>query len=171
MKDLDYFITQLANNADAIQSFGHNVTEEQARWKPNPQDWSMLEVINHLYDEEREDFRRRVDYLLHRPDEPWPPIDPQGWVTARQYNQRDLAASLDNFLDERRQSLEWLRSLANPNWQKLYNRPPLGLVSAGDMLAAWLAHDLLHLRQLIELHWAHLAQQARPIALDYAGGW
>ena len=171
MKNLDYFITRLANNAGTIRSLGHGVTAEQARWKLNPPDWSILEVINHLYDEEREDFRQRVDYLLHRPDESWPPIDPQGWVVARHYNQRDFTTSLDNFLQERQQSLNWLRSLTNPRWHGLYDRPPLGSVSAGDMLAAWLAHDLLHLRQLIELHWAYLAQQARPIALDYAGGW
>jgi hypothetical protein len=171
VKNQDYFVARLMNNADTIRTLVQNVGDEQARWRPQPASWSILEVINHLYDEEREDFRQRLDYLLHRPGEPWPPIDPQGWVTARQYNQRDWAASLDNFLDERRQSLEWLRSLANPNWQKLSDRPPLGFVSARDMLAAWLAHDLLHLRQLIELHWAYLAQQARPIALDYAGGW
>ncbi len=171
MKNLDYFVTQLMNNAGTIRSLVQNIGDEQARWKPQPASWSILEVINHLYDEEREDFRQRLDYLLHRPSEPFPAIDPQGWVTSRQYNQRDLATSLDNFLQERQQSLIWLQGLTKPNWPELYDRPPLGFVSAGDMLAAWLAHDLLHLRQIIELHWAYLAQQARPIALDYAGGW
>jgi hypothetical protein len=32
------------------------VTEAQARWKPAPEEWSILEVINYLCDEEREDF-------------------------------------------------------------------------------------------------------------------
>jgi hypothetical protein len=39
------------------------------------------------------------------------------------------------------------------------------------MLAAWVAHDYLHIRQLNELHWQFLAGQVSPDALDYAGGW
>ena len=59
---------QLAYNAETIHSYVNGLTVEQARWKPTPNDWSILEVINHLYDEEREDFRVRIDYTLHRPD-------------------------------------------------------------------------------------------------------
>jgi hypothetical protein len=53
-----------------------NISEEQARWKPGADRWSILEVINHLYDEEREDFRKRLALVLDNPDEPWPAIDP-----------------------------------------------------------------------------------------------
>ena len=59
----------LARNAETIHRMVNGVSDEQARWKPTPEDWSILEVINHLYDEEREDFRTRIDYTLHRPGE------------------------------------------------------------------------------------------------------
>jgi hypothetical protein len=39
------------------------------------------------------------------------------------------------------------------------------------MLMAWVAHDLLHLRQLIELRYAYLQQQAQPYQIAYAGQW
>ena len=39
------------------------------------------------------------------------------------------------------------------------------------MLAAWVAHDLLHLRQLVELHYAWTAQQLQPYSVAYAGDW
>jgi hypothetical protein len=39
------------------------------------------------------------------------------------------------------------------------------------MLGAWVAHDHLHIRQLNELHWKHLATLVAPISLDYGGGW
>ena len=57
---------QLTQQAQTIRALVTGVSAEQARWKPTPEDWSLLEVINHLYDEEREDFRQRVDYQLHR---------------------------------------------------------------------------------------------------------
>jgi len=167
-------IRQLAHNAETIRGSVAGVGEEQARWRPTADDWSILEVINHLYDEEREDFRQRLEYVLHWPDdqpsEMPPPIDPQGWVMARGYNQRDLAASVQNWLGERQQSLAWLNGLAAPNWERSY-RHPAGSLRAGDLLAAWLAHDFLHLRQIVELHYAWAKHISEPYQLEYAGDW
>lgn len=162
---------QLVQQAQTIRSLVTDVTEAQARWKPTPEDWSILEVINHLYDEEREDFRQWIDSLLHRPGEAPPRIDPAGWVTARAYNQRDLAASLQNFLNERDQSVAWLHGLTSPVWDNTYHHPAGFTISAGEALVCWAAHDLLHLRQLIELHYAWQKVQAAPLSLAYAGDW
>ncbi|MRR09981.1 DinB family protein, partial [bacterium] len=100
----------------------------------------------------------------------WHPIDPQAWVTGRGYNQREPAASLADFLSERSRSLDWLRSLTNPDWNQ-GRQAPWGLLRAGDMLASWAAHDLLHTRQLVELHWAYGLLQNTPFDARYAGDW
>jgi hypothetical protein len=171
MIELSYFIARLQNNASAIPALVQGVPEEQARWRPDAHAWSMLEVINHLYDEEREDFRTRFRLLLTQPDQPWPPIDPQGWVTSRDYNTRSWPLSIANWINERHVSLAWLRSLQNPQWDNSAQAPWGGLMHAGDILAAWLAHDCLHLRQLVELHYVYTAQQAQPYIVDYAGEW
>ncbi len=168
--ELEYFLTQMSMHTDAIRSLTLGISTYQARWKPDPESWSILEVINHLYDEERLDFRVRVDILLHHPDQPWPPINPQGWVTERGYNQRDLIESVGDFLKERQKSLAWLKGLENPQWQTSVS-VAFGQFSAGDIFAAWVAHDLLHLRQLVELHWAYLLQAAEPYKINYAGEW
>ncbi len=157
-------------NAERIRLLATSVSDEQARWRPDPDSWSLLEVVNHLYDEEREDFRVRLDYILHRPGDSWPPIDPQGWVTARDYNSRDLAESLENFLAERRKSLEWLEGLGEPDWEAKVE-DPRGVMRAGDMYSAWVAHDGLHLRQLVELHYLYWRAQAQPYDVGYAGDW
>jgi hypothetical protein len=39
------------------------------------------------------------------------------------------------------------------------------------MLASWLAHDLLHLRQLIELRYQLTKSNSTPFNVDYAGKW
>ena len=162
---------QLALQAHRIEVLVSGVSDEQMRWKPSPNDWSMLEVINHLTDEEREDFRTRLDILLHRPDDEMPPIDPQGWITSRAYNQRDPGESLANFLIERERSLTWLRGLTDPNWESSTLSPSGRSFHAGDMAASWAAHDLLHSRQLVELHWAWNLRQVTPYDVAYAGDW
>ena len=171
MINLEYFTTRLSKNAEPIQSLGQGVAEEQARWKPTPEERSILEVINHLYDEEREDFRTRLDLLLHHPGQPWPGIDPQGWVIKRSYNTRDLEPSLNNFLQERQRFVSWLEGPSSPAWEARYQHPQAGEISAGDLLASWLAHDFLHIHQLAQLHWQYISIVAEPYSTDYAGAW
>jgi hypothetical protein len=169
--DLVFFRTRLRQSATAIVALAEGVTLEQARWKPTPEEWSLLEVICHLHDEEREDFRQRLDLTLHHPEADWPPINPQGWVTERAYNQRDLPAIVAAFTQERERSLTWLDSLSHPDWSAAHTHPVAGSMTAGDMLGAWVAHDHLHIRQLNQLHWQWLATQVDALSLEYAGGW
>jgi hypothetical protein len=163
-------MTEMDKNAQIIRQLASQVGQEQARWKPDAQSWSVLEVVNHLYDEEREDFRTRIEYTLYRPGEDWPAIDPQGWVSKRGYNQRLLPDSLEKFLQERRASLQWLTGLEAPDWKSQY-QAPWGPITAGDLMAAWVAHDLLHIRQLVELTWAWTTKQLSPYSPEYAGQW
>ena len=102
---LDQIAAQLKAQADAIHALTVGISAEQARWQPAADSWSLLEVINHLDDEERLDFRVRLDLLLHKPHEPWPPTDPEGWVVSRAYNQRDLQTSLARFMEARADSI------------------------------------------------------------------
>jgi hypothetical protein len=161
---------ELAQGGEIVRQLVRGITPAEARSKPDPESWSMLEVVCHLYDEEREDFRQRLDIILHRPEEAWPPIDPGGWVTSRQYNERDLAEMLANFLEERERSLAWMRGLTAPNWEAEY-KAPFGIIKAGDMLAAWAAHDGLHARQLVELRRNRMVRISEPYGVRYAGEW
>ncbi len=169
--DLALVMGALARDAEAIRSFVEGTDGDQARWKPAPDRWSILEVVNHLADEEVEDFRARCDLTLHDPDREWAPIDPQGAAAARRYNERDPEESLDRFLSERRRSLEWLAGLADPDWDRRHVHPVFGEMRAGQILISWAAHDLLHLRQLARIRYEQLARVGCPGDLDYAGSW
>jgi len=168
--NLDKSVQQLENQGKAILALGKDLSIEQARWKPGPEDWSILEVLNHLVDEEQLDFRRHLDHILYTPQEPWPKITPQDWVIAKKYNLLGLDQTLDNFKSEREKSIDWLNSLANPDWN-MSIKLSWGKLSAGDMLASWLAHDLLHLRQLTALRFQLTKSGSAPFNVDYAGKW
>ena len=161
---------ELADSAEMIRALAAGITTGEARLKPSAGDWSVLEVICHLVDEEREDFRLRLDIILHRPAEPWPPIHPGAWVSERRYNERELPEMLEQFADERRRSLEWLRGLRAPDWEAAVTSG-LRTMKAGEMLAAWVAHDNLHTRQLVELRRQHVLRLAEPYDVQYAGDW
>jgi hypothetical protein len=160
----------LEHGAEIIRALVMGVTQAEAQVKPTLEAWSILEVICHLADEEREDFRQRVDYILNRPGEAWPPIHPGAWVTERHYNERDLERSLSDFLAERAQSLAFLKDLGSANWD-ISTVTPFGELKAGDLLSSWVAHDNLHMRQLIELRRVRLERLSSPYDIRYAGDW
>jgi hypothetical protein len=164
-------ITRLSHSAETIQSLVHHVEKEQAVWKPSAKEWSILEVINHLADEEKEDFRTRFDLTLNQPKAPWPGIDPGTWVNERGYNSRDLAESLERFLLERDKSVTWLKGLSSPDLEQTHARSPARKIRAGDLLASWVVHDLLHIRQLTRLHYQWLERTLVPYDVSYAGDW
>ena len=162
---------RLAADAEVFRHLLAHVPPEQARWRPEPGKWSLLEVVNHLADEEREDFRHRLDLTLHHPGEPWPAIDPPRWAVERAYDRRELGASVADFLEERARSVEWLQGLETFDERAAYGHPGMGTITAGDLLHSWVAHDLIHIRQMTRLHRGYLAERAAPHRLEYAGEW
>jgi len=169
--DFEKLVEQMALNAGRIGDLVEGVSGEQARWKPAPEVWSILEVMHHLWDEEREDFRVRLNLIQHAAGQEWPPINPQGWVTERRYNEGSLSKALEGYLAEREASLDWLRNLKAPDWEVAVPTPWGIDIKAGDMMASWAAHDLLHMRQLVELQRAYNVSLSEPYDTQYAGDW
>jgi len=168
--DAKKIISELARNKKIFGDLLENITLEVYSWKQNPEKWCLLEIVCHLLDEEREDFGARVKSTLEDPKRSLNPIDPQGWVISRKYNERDYFETLNAFLDERLKSVKYLEELISPNWDNEHVHPTLGPMTAGKFLTNWLAHDYLHIRQIIKLKYDYLAQRGGE-DLSYAGNW
>lgn len=161
---------QLERHAEVFRAMFSGLNTDEIRWKPAPAKWSALEIICHLLDEEREDFRARLSHVLRTPDEPMPKIDPQAWVAERTYIEQDFSSVLARFLEERANSVVWLRGLIDAPWDNAYMHPTVGPVSCDLLLTNWVAHDLHHIRQLNNTRYAYLAHIS-TVPLDYAGTW
>jgi len=161
---------ELVNSTNMIRALINGIDQKQSQIKPDAEAWSILEVVCHLYDEEREDFREHLDFILNRQNEEWHQINPQAWVMERKYNEQDFLEIQNKFFDERKKSLAWLKNLSNINWDTEYTSP-FGSMKAGEMFAAWVAHDNLHIRQLVELRRALIERITQPYAIQYAGDW
>ena len=158
---------ELQNSTEMIRALLAGVTPDAALLKPSAESWSILEVVCHLYDEEREDFREHLDFILHRQKEEWHEIDRE---REKEYNNQNFAEMQKLFFVEREKSFAWLNGLQNPDWEKTYTTP-YRTISAGEMFACWVAHDNLHIRQLVELRRVMLENMTKPYNLEYAGDW
>jgi hypothetical protein len=161
---------ELENSTEMIRALLLGIPPEEATIRPRPEAWSILEVVCHLYDLEREDFREHLDFILHRQNVEYHVIDPQRWVKERRYNEQNFAEMHTKFFAERQKSLGWLKTISSSDWDTTYTSQ-YGTVSAGEMFACLIAHDNLHIRQLVELRRARIENITKPYPLEYAGDW
>lgn len=161
---------ELKRNREVFLHLLSGMRPDEYHWKEKEGDWSILEILCHLYDEEREDFRKRLEHVLEHPERPFDPIDPEGWVIEKKYAEQDFNRILAAFLNERDLSLKWLSTLHNPAWENVHVHPKLGAMSAKMIFTNWLAHDYLHIRQILSRKYSFL-QTVSQERLDYAGKW
>lgn len=136
--------------------------------RPAADKWSLLEILVHLVDEEREDFRVRLHSTLEDATRPWPPIDPEGWVRSRFYAERDPHELLTTWTRERDASVHRLQALGAADWSVAATHPILGRLRAGDLLCAWVAHDHLHGQQILRTRWQILEPATASFDARYA---
>ena len=163
-------VSQLHHQGEAILSLCANVTETQARWKPDPKNWSIKDVLNHLLREERLDFRNHLGQIFYQGQDLPPEIAPKNRGKDKSEDADLLTQILLDFKAERETSIAWLNALKDPNWEATITFE-WGSLSAGDLLASWLAHDLLHLRQLVALQYDLTVRDSQPFEVEYAGSW
>ena len=170
MEAFEHIVNELESNLTLIPHLLESVSETQQLWKPKPDSWCLKEVICHMVDEEISDFRFRTRFILEHPNTTPPPFDPVRLVTEKRYMEQDFDKKIDEFQNERQDSLAWLKSLDQPDWDASFEHIKLGRMTAGYYLNNWLAHDYLHIRQITKLKFDYL-RKIGETDLDYAGNW
>jgi len=170
--DADHLLASLSRMPAVLRALLAGLDAERVRRRGPDGGWSILEILGHLLDEEREDFPPRLFATLEDPTRPWPPIDPEARVRERAANETaSLEALLFELTTERAAALARLRVLPAPDWSRTYAHPALGSLSAGDLLVSWVAHDQLHLRQLLGRLREAALDVAGEASAEYAGPW
>jgi hypothetical protein len=139
-----------------------------ARARPAPGEWSAVEILCHLRDEEAEDFGARLRVILDG-QESFSPIDPERWAAERRYQDVPMAEVLDAFKTRRRATLDLLDSVVPAALLGARALGKAGPLSGMDLLVAWVAHDLLHVRQLAGTLARVWAERWAPLRAEYAG--
>jgi DinB superfamily len=138
------------------------------RARPAPAEWAPVEIVCHLRDEETEDFGARVRVITAGRTR-FKPIDPERWAVERRYLAADGPEALAAFRERRTANLAFLATLAVERLTSLVTHARTGGLSGLDLLAAWVAHDRLHVAQLAATLTRGWADRWAPLRSDYAG--
>ena len=169
--DHSFIIGNLEKNQTTFHGLLSDIQESEYLFRPAAGKWCLLEIVCHMYEEEIYDFGARVKHTLEKAVGDLQKIDPEGWVKSKGYVDWNYNETLDNFLNERKRSVKWLRSLKDPEWKNEYVHPKFGGMSAEFFLTNWLAHDYLHFRQITFTKYNYLKQISGGIDIQYAGEW
>ena len=159
---------ELARMPDVLASLVGGLDAAGWRARPAPAEWAPVEIVCHLRDEETEDFGARVRAIAAG-SETFVPIDPERWAVERRYVHDDGPAALDAFRERRASSLAFLATVAPERLTGAVTLGRSGPLSGLDLLAAWVAHDRLHLAQLAATLARGWADRWRPLRTGYAG--
>ncbi len=163
-----YIIEDLRRNRTIFSNLLTGIPKPEHSWKPASDKWCLLEVVCHLFDEEQMDFKFRMKHVLEHPGKELPKMDPLSWVKDHDYMGQDYESMLEKFLRERDASLEWLGKLGEVDWNSSWTHPKYGPLKAKMFFANWLAHDYLHIRQIMKIKHQYL-QHITGEELKYAG--
>lgn len=117
-----------------------------------PDSWTVHEVVAHLIHAEHDDWVPRARHLLQwGTSRPFPPFDRTfGFASARARGLDDLVRE---FAGCRRESLAALAALrlTSADLAREGEHPEFGVVTLGQHLATWVAHDLTHVSQIVRV--------------------
>jgi len=114
-----------------------------------PATWSPFDVVGHLIHGEQTDWVPRARIILEQGESrPFDKFDRFAQFKASEG--RTLASLLDEFAAVRAESLRGLALLGikDSDLERRGRHPELGVVTLGQLLATWVAHDLDHVVQI-----------------------
>ena len=129
-----------------------------------PETWSPYDVVGHLIEGEETDWIPRAKIILEQGEaRPFDRFD--RFAMFEKSKGKTIAELLETFARLREASLRELQQLnLTPELlEKQGMHPVLGIVTMKQLLAAWVVHDLGHIRQIVRV----MAKQYR----DEIGPW
>ncbi len=121
--------------------------EEELRWRPGEDEWSLKEIAAHLRDAE-ELALAQLRALAEGATGPLPAWDVDVLPSERDYQGQEIEAALLDLRSLRRETTYLLWELTDADWERQGEHPYRGQVTLGEIAADLARHDLEHLWQV-----------------------
>lgn len=147
--DLERSMQMLERTPVVLRTWLSGLDEEWTRRNEGGETWSPYDVLGHLIHGEHSDWMPRLRIILgDGPNKTFAPFD--RFAQFRESEGKSLAQLLDELAAARADSLRDLRALAltDADLERTGIHPKFGTVTARQLLATWVAHDLDHLVQI-----------------------
>ncbi len=138
----------LARQIVETAAFFAPFSPEQARWRPAPKEWSVIEIVGHLADSERI-FSYRALRIARDDATPLPGADLEAYVPAADFESRTLADVVGDYAAVRQATVALLRGLDAAAWTRMGTADgnAIGVRALAYILAGHETHHVEELRK------------------------
>ena len=144
-----YLFSALEAGPALFDTLLRGMTEPEADLRPDPDRFTIREVMAHLADWEPV-FLERLTRMRSEDHPTLPGYDEGQWAIDHGYAQTDWRAQARLFADRRRETVALLRSCGSSDWARTADRPEIGVLTVEAQALLIPLHDTYHLRQVAE---------------------
>jgi hypothetical protein len=139
----------LAATPAALKEALRGVPRKLLLFTPAPGKWSILEILCHLRDMEREAYLERYTRILAEPEPRLPDVNGDALAIERDYRGQKGAEVLRDWMRLRRESLRLLKKAKPDQWRRAGVHETMGRVTIDELVARHAAgNDTAHLAQI-----------------------
>jgi hypothetical protein len=139
----------LAATPAALKEALRGVPKKLLLFTPAPGKWSILEILCHMRDMEREAYLERYTRILAEPEPPLPDVNGDAFAIERDYRGQKAADILRDWMRLRRESLRLLKKAKPEQWRRAGIHETMGRLTIDELVARHAAgNDMAHLAQI-----------------------
>ncbi len=128
------------------------VSRKRLLWTPGPGKWSILEIVAHMRDMERDAYIARYRRILTEDNPSLPDIDGDLIALRDDYRGLKLPDLMRDFVKLRRECLKLLKSVKSAQWDRVGTHETAGLLSMDGLLRRQsIGNDEAHLGQIEDI--------------------
>src|SRR3954452_6718459 len=145
-------LANLRSFPNELDDLAVGLTDDELRWRPIPNKWSITEILAHLRDVERDVFQIRLGRALNEDTPTYELWDQERAARERNYLEGSGHAALVEFRALRTQTADTLEGVALEHWDRVGVHPERGALTVEQQVVRQIRnHDLSHLVQMKDI--------------------
>jgi hypothetical protein len=151
-RDKQRLIANLRSLPNELDDLVAGMSDDEMRWRPIPNKWSIGEILAHLRDTEREVFQLRLRRTLHEDNPTFEIFDQNEAASDRNYFEQSGRAALEELKALRAETARDLADVPLEMWSRTGTHPERGALSLEEQVTRQIKnHDLSHLVQIKDI--------------------
>jgi HAD superfamily hydrolase (TIGR01549 family) len=138
----------LSSTPAALDALSTSLTPDEERFRPSKDEWSIVEIICHLRDADKEVNIPRFESLLDESDIFLSGVDTDPWVKERSYQKEECQNALSEYELYRSKLLRLVHSLPENLWERTLRHSIFGPTKPAELVGFVATHDRSHVQQV-----------------------
>jgi len=151
-RDKGRLLSNLESLPNELEDLVAGMSDEDLRWRPIPNKWSIGEILVHLRDVEREVFQVRLRRTLEEDRPTFELFDQDKAAWDRHYSGQSASQALAEFRQLRAETIKMLSDAPLHDWGRVGIHPERGSATVEEQVTRQIRHhDVTHMIQIKDI--------------------